>query len=956
MKILHKKILELLREIDAICRKYDITYYAAGGTTIGAIRHKGFIPWDDDADIYMTRENFEKFRVAFNKEGMKGRELGCIENDPIYNATIPRYIDTSTTCITRYNVGRYSTSGILIDIFILDPVSADELDQARHINLLSVYSDLVMPFYSYSFRNDDAYIDAYDEYKKMADEIGKEATLSALEKEIFSYPENDAEYYILRWGSGPHIFPKNMFKEPVYFDFHDFSMPVPTLWFEYLVQLYGLNWTHFPKFIQDEGHISVVDEKIPYINYVRDYEPYLDIDKVEKDCYDRKDYLLKRAVLRRPFEQKLLDSLEKYVHISIGDKVKNAGCELETLFNNRKYDQILGILEMYTKYQFSTPFIGNIFHSNLYRYRNPRLIRLSDREYFILICAYINTNRFKEAKKLLELLRRKDRLDSSEQLIKLNTYFDMLIDAMGAYYYEKYDKALKLIEEVYSFGYFHVSLMDQIKFNTLLKLGTDPADVLNQVEASLDLFKDDIDILKIKGDCFYALGRELEAREIYNIVVKTSNNGIALNDIELKTNIVPEIITEEKGHNKPNSMEGETHLKLLTEIHDLCCDNDIQYSLSRDTALYAYQFGCFRSEFNRPTIFMTAENAKKFIEVFDNSDIGNRKLRFRAYGKNNIGANFEYCDTNTSRISFSTREWGNASVYIEIPEKHAVGVSSKWIALKKLVALAEYRANNNNKAKHRVMKIASSAAKQILGSKSFDRRLCMECIDNTIKNKLEETSGYYSIFHGRHFEETYLPDEWFEEYSTVELYGQQFNVIKDIEDYVEDMYGMYVYDDLKVRPVKTNAYKLLDLTLPIERLVKTVIDPVYEGDAWDGYLDSKKYTKLSKNSYKAFIDNWNTILRTESRFMLAKKYSGSKAKVIEAYEAKDFDQLGSLLEDYDKEAVWFEKRGLGLCFDPEIFEIYCEWLINNGRSDFAGSLKSLIPIENYTGPDLGVSC
>ncbi|MCB6367824.1 LicD family protein, partial [Intestinibacillus massiliensis] len=55
---MHEHILGLLHEIDEICRKYEITYYAAGGTTIGAARHHGFIPWDDDADLYMTRENF----------------------------------------------------------------------------------------------------------------------------------------------------------------------------------------------------------------------------------------------------------------------------------------------------------------------------------------------------------------------------------------------------------------------------------------------------------------------------------------------------------------------------------------------------------------------------------------------------------------------------------------------------------------------------------------------------------------------------------------------------------------------------------------------------------------------------------------------------------------------------------------------------------------------------------
>ena len=65
--------MDMLIEIDQICRKYGITYYAAGGTVIGAARHNGFIPWDDDADLYMTRDEFMRFREAFKTERPENR-------------------------------------------------------------------------------------------------------------------------------------------------------------------------------------------------------------------------------------------------------------------------------------------------------------------------------------------------------------------------------------------------------------------------------------------------------------------------------------------------------------------------------------------------------------------------------------------------------------------------------------------------------------------------------------------------------------------------------------------------------------------------------------------------------------------------------------------------------------------------------------------------------------------
>ena len=61
LRSLQKTELELLVEFDRICRKHHITYSIDGGTLLGAVRHKGFIPWDDDADVILNRWEYEKF-------------------------------------------------------------------------------------------------------------------------------------------------------------------------------------------------------------------------------------------------------------------------------------------------------------------------------------------------------------------------------------------------------------------------------------------------------------------------------------------------------------------------------------------------------------------------------------------------------------------------------------------------------------------------------------------------------------------------------------------------------------------------------------------------------------------------------------------------------------------------------------------------------------------------------
>ena len=64
-------LLQMLKDIDEVCQKNDIPYWMTGGSALGAVRHKGFIPWDDDADIGMMREDYERFLKVVDQLGDK---------------------------------------------------------------------------------------------------------------------------------------------------------------------------------------------------------------------------------------------------------------------------------------------------------------------------------------------------------------------------------------------------------------------------------------------------------------------------------------------------------------------------------------------------------------------------------------------------------------------------------------------------------------------------------------------------------------------------------------------------------------------------------------------------------------------------------------------------------------------------------------------------------------------
>lgn len=127
IRSLQLRLLDILMAIDAMCRKYNLKYYLVDGSLIGAVREKGFIPWDDDMDICMPREDYEKL-IAHSREWLPAPyEFVCFENAPEYPLHFGKVQDASTTLIERPHL--YYLGGVYVDVFPIDGAPEGKLAQ-----------------------------------------------------------------------------------------------------------------------------------------------------------------------------------------------------------------------------------------------------------------------------------------------------------------------------------------------------------------------------------------------------------------------------------------------------------------------------------------------------------------------------------------------------------------------------------------------------------------------------------------------------------------------------------------------------------------------------------------------------------------------------------------------------------------------------------------------------------
>ncbi|MBD5583550.1 MAG: LicD family protein [Clostridia bacterium] len=254
---LQKVILSLTKDIDRLCRANNIQYYLLGGSCIGAIRHKGFIPWDDDLDIIMSRENYDKFLQICNKELNKEKYYlqEGLKDWPLNFSKI-RLKDTYLH-EPEDDYAPTDKHGIYVDIFFMENVP-----DSNFLSSIQYFLSKVNLCYLLSKRK---YLSASKKQKilmilsaPMKVDIIRKWVYKIL-KNLSKKPSSRYGFYYGRTRFRTSITPKSIFGIPKYVQFEDTTLPVPEKTHEYLTQMFG-DYMKLPPENQRKGqHLLSVD-------------------------------------------------------------------------------------------------------------------------------------------------------------------------------------------------------------------------------------------------------------------------------------------------------------------------------------------------------------------------------------------------------------------------------------------------------------------------------------------------------------------------------------------------------------------------------------------------------------------------------------------------------------------------------------------------------------------------
>lgn len=269
LKALQICFLDIMKDIIAICNKHNICYFLAGGTALGAVRHNGFIPWDDDVDLIMPRKDLNRFVQIFDQELGDKYELCSPNAEPhMVSSLITEVYKKNTLKTILMNINTPFPKGVHIDIFPIECVPEQKVE--RNIkgiislvaqywtvsSLLYKYRDLrVKKFFSrtmsgrvnYRIRMILGFLSSFRSYEFWYNHY--DMFIRGKDSDLWAVPTDIGHYF-------GHIMPKEVYFPPVKGIFEGIEVNLPHDVDTYLKNQYG-DYMRIPPIEERERHYFV---------------------------------------------------------------------------------------------------------------------------------------------------------------------------------------------------------------------------------------------------------------------------------------------------------------------------------------------------------------------------------------------------------------------------------------------------------------------------------------------------------------------------------------------------------------------------------------------------------------------------------------------------------------------------------------------------------------------------
>jgi len=243
--------IEVMEEIRRICKKHNLKFFAQWGTLLGAVRHKGFIPWDDDMDLAMVREDFETFKQIAKDELPPGWRVYDY-NDEGYDELMMRVVNSTEIVLEREFLGKFHGCPYSMgtDIFCMDHVPKNKDESDTLLQLMNVVDVLGVYWEDFEKAPEELLelakmVEEYTGYQFVKDRPIKKQMLYLADRLAASYMGEESDYITLMYlfKDRPHYLIRNeAFENLLEVPFENTTIPVPQDYDLILEYNYGPNY------------------------------------------------------------------------------------------------------------------------------------------------------------------------------------------------------------------------------------------------------------------------------------------------------------------------------------------------------------------------------------------------------------------------------------------------------------------------------------------------------------------------------------------------------------------------------------------------------------------------------------------------------------------------------------------------------------------------------------------